>query len=197
MAMHMLSALSGHIDAVYVCHPVFPRLLEYTTLVQSSLTNYPRQIVRCDAQSLNPHQIRQFYLLQLAMNKIRYTNMGQQQMLDAWSLRLFQRYLLADPSIREDEANSAILEDLRTIMETILLSFLSLEASFHSKAARLRRYYQPANGLDPDLVPSLAWEYGRLFVEGWRDMLKIRRYISINSICGAAQPPNDTHFTFP
>ena len=192
----MLSALSGHVDAVYVCHPVFSWLLEYTTFIQSSLTNYPRQIVRRDAPP-NPHQIRQLYLLQLAMNKIRYTNMGQQQMVDAWSLRLFQRYLLADPSVREDEVNSAILEDLRTIMETILRSFTSLKASFHLKAARLRRNREPEGGLDPDLAPALAWEYGRLFVEGWRDMLKTRRYLSIKSICGAAQPSNDTDFTFP
>lgn len=193
----MLSALSGHVDAVYVSHPVFSWLLEYTTFVQSSLKDYPRQIVRRDARPLNPHQIRQLYLLQLAMNKIRYTNMGQQQIVDAWSLRLFQRYLLADPSVREDEANRAILEDMRTIMETILRSFTSLKASFHLKAARLRRNSKPERGLDSDLVPALAWEYGRLFVEGWRDMLKTRRHLSIKSICGASQPPNDTDFTFP
>ena len=126
MKMHLLSALRGEVDSVYVAHPVFHGRCEYTASVQTFLKDhhYPRQVLRCEAQYLNPHQIRQFYLLLLAMNQMRYVHMGQQQLVDAWSLRLFQRYLLADPSVREDEVNRATLEDLRTIMGIILSSFL-------------------------------------------------------------------------
>lgn len=185
MKMHMLSALRGDVDALYVSHPVFPKILEYTAAVQSLLTGVRQQIQGSD--DLTSRRIRQFYLLQLAMNIWRYPlGQHQQAVVDDWSLRLFRRYLLADPSVREAEAYRATLEDMRTVMGTILGSFMSPEPNFHLEAAKLRRMHRPAIGLDPDLVPALAWEYGRLFVKGWRDMLRIRRYLSINSICGAA-----------
>ena len=133
MKVHISSALRGDADAIYVSHPVFPAFLEYTSKIQSSLIGYPMQILHCESADLIPHQIRQFYLLLLAMNQIRYVHMGQQQLVDAWSLRLFQRYLLADPSVHEDEASRATLEDMRTIIRTILGSFVSPEASFTRK----------------------------------------------------------------
>lgn len=185
MKMHMLSALRGDVDALYVSHPVFPKILEYTAAVQSLLIGVPQQILGSD--DLTPRRVRQFYLLQLAMDFWRYPlGQYQQAVVDGWSLRLFRRYLLADPSVREAEAYHATLEDMRTVMGTILGSFMSPEANFHLRAAKLRRMHRPAIGLDSDLVPALAWEYGRLFVGGWRDMLRIRRYLSINSIRGAA-----------
>jgi len=119
-------------------------------------------------------------------------DLGQQQLVDAWSLRLFQQYLLADPSVHEDEAKVATLEDMRQIMKIIVCSFHPNEFHFLAKAARLRRTHEPAGGLDPDLVPALAWEYGRLFVEGWRDMLRIRQSLSVNSNSAAMQLPNGT-----
>jgi len=188
MKMHISSALRGDVDAIYVSHPVFPGFLEYTSKIQSSLIGYPMQILHREPADLSPQRIRQLYLLQLAMDFWRYSLIPHQQVVDGWSLRLFQRYLLADPSVHEDEANRATLEDMRTIIRTILISFASPETSFHKKAARLRRTKEPVAVLDPDLVPALAWEYGRVVVEGWRDMLSIRRYLSFNSISAAALP---------
>ena len=135
----------------------------------------------------------QFYLLLLALGLWRNLLGQHQQASDDWSLQLLQRYLLADPSVGEGEANLATLEDMCKIIGMIMESFNSPEeASFHAKAARLRRKSEPPSKLHPDLVPALAWEYGRIFVKGWRDMLRIRRYISANSRAAAAQLPSDT-----
>jgi hypothetical protein len=149
MKMHLLSARRGNVDAFHVSHPVFPEILEYTTTIQSSLilADYPRQTLRGEAHDLNPRQIRQLYLLLLAMDHVHYINLGQQRLVDAWSLRLFQRYLLADPFVHEDEACLATLDDMRLVMRVIIYSLCPNEANLHSRAARLRRTYEPAGGL--------------------------------------------------
>lgn len=59
--------------------------------------------------------------------------------VDDWSSRLSQRYLLADPSVHEDEAKVATLKDMRQIMGIIITSFYPDECNFLEKAARLRR----------------------------------------------------------
>ena len=133
MKVHISSALRGDADAIYVSHPVFPAFLEYTSKIQSSLIGYPMQILHCESADLIPQRIRQLYLLQVAMDVWRYSLIPHQQVVDGWSLRLFQRYLLADPSVHEDEASRATLEDMRTIIRTILGSFVSPEASFTRK----------------------------------------------------------------
>lgn len=156
MKMHLLSARRGNVDAFFLSHPMFPEIHEYTAAIKSLLTGYPRQILRGEVHDLNPRQIRQFYLLVTAYNGGRYTNPGRQQMFDNWSLRLFQRYLLADPSVWEDEASLATLEDMRHIMRFVIHSFVLNNGTFLALAEPLRRTYEPTDELDPDLVPALA-----------------------------------------
>lgn len=156
MKMHFVSARRGNVDAYFVSHPVFPRFVEHTDTVQSLLTWYPRQILRCEIHDLNPLQVRQLYLLQVAMDNVRYVHLGQQRRVDKWSLRLFLRYLLTDPSVLEDEARLATLDDMRRVMRFTIRSFDLNAGNVPARAAALRRMNEPADELDPDLFPALA-----------------------------------------
>jgi hypothetical protein len=156
MKMHLLSARRGNVDAIFLSHPLFPEVHEYTAAIKSLLTGYPRHILRGEIHDLNPRQIRQFYLLLIAIDHGRYPNPGQQQLLDNWSLRLFQRYLLADPSVWEDETSLATLDDMRHIMRFVIHCFVQNNGNFLALAALLRRTDEPTDELDPDLVPTLA-----------------------------------------
>jgi hypothetical protein len=182
MKTHMVSALSGDLNDCYVSHPLFTRRLEKTYVVQSRLAWFPRQILKCEAHALNPRQTRQFYLLHLAADYVQHhEDQHHQQLVDEWSLHLFRRYLLADPTVYEDEARCATLEAMRDLWRTIVPHFGSADQEFRHVCTRLRRNTEPPRDLDADLVPILAWEYGRLFVHAWRFVARDRGLVVDNS----------------
>ena len=193
MKMHMSSALSDNLNAHYVSHPFFAGVLEETCMVHWCLTIFPQQILRCEPHDLNLRQTRQFYLLHLAMNRLQPVRGGtqQRQMASDWSLRLLQRYLLADPAIDWDEAKLASLEDMRKVMDGFLNLFGPTEDKFPTRATSKRRESQPPTMLDSDLAPILAWEYGRVLVTRWRNMLRVEGYTPVNDEAARAQTPDD------
>jgi hypothetical protein len=114
MKTHMDSTLGGDLNAHYVSHPVFARHLTETSFIRFRLTRFPPKI--CEPHTLNPRQIRQFYLLQLALTHTQ-SFVGRQgpQSMDDWSLHLLKRYLLVDPAVDEREAKRATLHAMRAV----------------------------------------------------------------------------------
>jgi hypothetical protein len=175
MKMHAISAASGQTNAHYVCHPVFPNHVRETFFYYDLMASNPRNFFQyyffVDVD-LDPDKIRQFCALHTAMNP-GHLRADYQQMVDNWAAQLLRRYLLADPSVRKEEAKRATLGQMREAMRITLRLFESRSGNdFGRTAEAVRRDDEPVNRLDPDLLPMLAWKYGRVFVDIWRAVVK-------------------------
>jgi hypothetical protein len=171
MNMHMLSALNGNVNAHYISHPVLKKL-EKTSVIQPRLAWFPPQILGCATYDLNPRQTRQLYLLHLAMGLPESSDQQHQHSIDSWSLQLLRRYLLADSTVSEDEAKGATLEDMRDVWRTVVPRFGEVDEDLDDLCLRFRRDDKPPDTLDANLVPMLAWEYGRVFVHTYRNKVR-------------------------
>jgi hypothetical protein len=178
MSEHASTALEGQANAHYMSHPVMVDHLLETSALRAHVHRSHSHMLWSTSDYLSPIEIRQIYLLYLAMGLVTVAPVAPghalQQATDEWSLRLLKRYLLAAGSVYEDEANGATLRDARLAMARYVGSLMAARVTkFQLVCELLRRKGDPVDELDRDLVRHLAWEYNLGFVIFWRSVMRL------------------------
>lgn len=173
MKRHATAAASGQANAYYTPHPVFTNHVRETAVYHEYMLHHPHPILQHHDYDMDLDKIRQWCALHTAVYPGRY-RAEYRRIEDKWAAQLFRRYLIVDPGVRADEARRATLEDMRKAMRKMLNSFGSLDDAILKKAARLRRNVFRLSRLHADLLPTVAWDYGRVFVDIWRATVKRR-----------------------
>lgn len=174
MGTHWSSALRGEVNAHYLCHPLTNDHFTETLMVRAFLRSRTTHARWPTADEMRPDEVRQIYLLHLAI----YSGLRddeERQVMDPWSLQLLKRYLLAARLVHADELKNTTLRDTRLAM-CCSYSLLMMEDGprdgFLTNCGILIREDEPVDELDEDLVRNLSWKYNGVIVHFWRTIVR-------------------------
>lgn len=126
--MHQQLALEGQIDPLYHCHPRNPgKLMDRETSHRclNRFRHITRGILtheqRTSYASIDALELRQLMYLCMAMQKSRLGPPARVDQHEEWSANLLRRYLMVPETWRDSDFSDVPAEDLREVVETVLL----------------------------------------------------------------------------